>query len=115
MVSLASAAGYGAVGGLVFDCARLWHWLSGWQEARHEARTAHKPLPPLTDFIDARSDISVAVTRALLGCVAGALLRGEVSGIYPLLTVGASAPAVLLGLGRVAKLGPSSEPSGKDV
>ena len=56
--------------------------------------------PAITRFIDPGPDLTVAFTRAVLGAVAGWLLRGQITGIYAALTVGASAPAVLATLGK---------------
>ena len=61
---------------------------------------AQGPLPSLSRYIDPVPDAAVAVTRALLGCAAGWLLHDEITGAYAALAVGASAPALLAGLGK---------------
>ena len=100
MLSLSLAAGYGALGGLVTEALFVWQQLRAWQEARHRAASEKKTRPAFASFVDPFPDVLVAVSRAALGCVAGLLLRPEVSGIYAALVVGASAPALLASLGQ---------------
>jgi hypothetical protein len=95
-----TAVSYGAAGGLITEAVDMWGRLREWQRARREARSRKEPLPPFTAFIDLVPDSTVAVTRALLGCAAGWLLHDEITGMYAALAVGASAPALLAGLGR---------------
>jgi hypothetical protein len=95
-----TAVCYGAVGGLVTEAVDMWGRLRAWQQARHVARSRNRPLPSLTRFIDLGPDLAVAFTRALLGCAAGWLLHDEITGMYAALAVGASAPALLAGLGK---------------
>ena len=99
MLSMSAAAAYGALGGLIIAVLEVWQDLRTWQLARHQAAREKKPRPAFDGFTDP-VDLLVAVTRAALGCVAGLLLRSEVSGIYAALIVGASAPALLATLGR---------------
>jgi hypothetical protein len=100
MLSLFAAVGYGAAGGLIVEVVDRYRRLQAWQRARHAAMADGKQLPAFTRFIDPTSDLAVALTRALLGGVAGLLLHSEVAGTYAALTVGASAPALLTALGR---------------
>jgi hypothetical protein len=100
ILSLFTAVGYGAVGGLIIEAVDVWRWLQAWQQARHAALADGKPLPAFTRFIDPYSDSAVALTRAVLGGVAGLLLHSEVVGTYAAVTVGASAPALLAALGK---------------
>lgn len=104
MLSLSAAIGYGAVGGLVTEALYFWQQLRAWQQARRRAASEKKPRPGFASFVDPRPDALVAVTRAVLGCIAGWLLRSEVSGMYAALIVGASAPALLAGLGKATTL-----------
>jgi hypothetical protein len=92
MLSLTAAVGYGAVGGLIAEVIVVWRWLDAWRQARRTAITRRKQPPAITRFIDPGPDLAVALTRAALGAVAGLLLRGEITGMYAALTVGASAP-----------------------
>lgn len=109
MLSWYAAAVFGAVGGLVVEAVFTWRRLSAWQHARHAAVGA-KERPRLREFIDPAADLSVALTRAALGAIAGLLLRSEVTGIYAALTVGASAPALLASLGRATSITGAGSP-----
>jgi hypothetical protein len=100
MMSLAAAVGYGGVGGSVTEAVIMWGRLHAWQQARHAATAKGAARPPVTRFIDVGPDSAVAVTRVVLGCLAGWLLHGQVAGMYAALTVGASAPALLASLGK---------------
>lgn len=104
MLSLSAAMGYGAVGGLVTQALHFWQQVQAWQQARHGLAAQNKPLPRLASFVDPPPDALAAVTRAGLGCIAGWLLHAEVSGMYAALIVGASAPALLAGLGKATTL-----------
>jgi hypothetical protein len=104
MLSLPAAAGFGALGGLVTEALFFWQQLRAWQQARHQAAPRKKPRPAFASFIDPLPDALVAITRAVLGCAAGLLLRPEVSGTYAALVVGASAPALLASLGKATTL-----------
>ena len=74
--------------------------LQAWQQARRQAASKRKPLPTFASFVDPFPDALVAISRAALGCVAGLVLRSEVTGFYAALIAGASAPALLASLGR---------------
>jgi hypothetical protein len=104
MLSLSAAMGYGAAGGLVTEALYFWQRVRAWQQARHGLVPDKEPRPRLASFVDPFPDALVAVTRAALGCVAGWLLRSEVSGMYAALIVGASAPALLASLGKATTL-----------
>lgn len=112
MLSWYAAAVFGAAGGLVLEAVFTWRRLHAWQHARHcAAGTTERPR--LSQFIDPAPDLSVALTRAALGAIAGLALRSEVTGIYAALTVGASAPALLASLGRattITEAGSHGEP-----
>ena len=103
MLSWSAAVAYGAVGGLVVEAVFTWRRLQAWQQARHTAMAAQGPLPAITKFIDPGADVSVAFTRAVLGCLAGWALHSQVTGMVAALTVGASAPALLANLAKVSK------------
>ena len=103
MSSWITAVSYGAAGGLLTEAVDMCGRLRAWQQARHVARWRNvrkRPPPSLTRFVDPVPDLAVAFTRALLGCAAGWLLRDEIAGMYAALAVGASAPALLAGLGK---------------
>jgi hypothetical protein len=102
MLVWSAAMGYGAAGGLITEAVVMWGRLCDWQRARHASMAGGKPLPAITRFIDPGPDLAVAFTRAVLGCAAGWLLHGQVTGMYAAITVGASAPALLASLGRAA-------------
>jgi hypothetical protein len=92
---------YGAAGGLITEAVDMWQRLRSWRQARQAALIGGTPLPALAPrFIDPAPDLSVAFTRAALGCVAGWLLHDEITGMYAALAVGASAPALLASIGR---------------
>jgi hypothetical protein len=95
-----TAVCYGAIGGLITEAVDIWGRLRDWQQARHVARSAKKPLPAFTEYIDPAPDVAVALTRALLGAAAGWLLHDQITGTYAAIAVGASAPALLAGLGK---------------
>jgi hypothetical protein len=103
MSSWVTAVSYGAAGGLITEAVDMWGRLRAWQQARHAARSRNlrrRPPPSLARFVDPVPDLAVAFTRALLGCAAGWLLHDEITGMYAALAVGASAPALLAGLGK---------------
>src|SRR5689334_21503404 len=103
MLPWPEAVGFGAIGGLVVEIVFTYRRLNAWQQARHAAAAAgRRSRPTYTRFIDPGPDLSVAFSRAVLGALAGLLLRSEVTGVYAALTVGASAPALLAGLGKAA-------------
>jgi hypothetical protein len=104
MLSLAAAIGYGGVGGSVTEAVILYGRLGAWQQACHAAIAKGAAKPLFTSFIDPKPDAAVAVTRVVLGCLAGWLLHGQVGGMYAALTVGASAPALLASLGKATSL-----------
>jgi hypothetical protein len=101
-VTLLTAVGCGAVGGLIAEAIAAWQRLHAWQQARHAAMKHGKPRPAAKDFMDPLTDPLAACARALLGALAGLMLHDEVTGIYAALTVGASAPALLANLGKAA-------------
>jgi hypothetical protein len=110
MLSWYAAAVYGAAGGLVVEAVFTWRRLHAWQHARHAAAgTTERPC--LSQFIDPAPDLTVALTRAALGAIAGLLLRSEVTGVYAALTVGASAPALLAGLGKATTIAEATSAS----
>lgn len=103
MSSWVTAVSYGAAGGLITEAVDMWGRLRAWQQARQAARSRRarkRPPPSLAWFVDPVPDLAVAFTRALLGCAAGWLLHDEITGMYAALAVGASAPALLAGLGK---------------
>jgi hypothetical protein len=100
MLSLSAAAGCGAAGGLITEAVVVWGELLVWQQARRAAMARGRRSRAVSRFIDWRAHLAVAATRAVLGAIAGWLLRGEIIGVYAALTVGASAPALLAVLGK---------------
>jgi hypothetical protein len=94
------AVAAGAGGGLIAEAVVTYGRLRSWQEARHAARAAEAPLPPLDRFVDPLADSLAALMRVALGGAAGWLLHTEVTGIYAAVAVGASAPALLAQIGR---------------
>lgn len=112
MLSWYAAVGYGAVGGLIVEAVMFWGRLRAWQEARHLALASNGARPTLREFIDPWPDLAVATTRALLGCVVGFVLHGELTGAYAAVAVGASAPALLTQFGgkAVTNVDPDGKP-----
>ena len=59
----------------------LYGRVTGWQWARHWARSrGEDKLPGLDKYIDLPADSLVAMTRLLLGALAGLLFHPEVTG-----------------------------------
>ncbi|WP_432933498.1 hypothetical protein ACQPZZ_18055 [Microbispora sp. CA-135349] len=107
---------YGAVGGLIVEAIAAWNHLSAWRDARLLARSKRKRRPALRDFIDLPADTAVACTRAALGCAAGALPHGQISGSYAAVAVGAAAPALLASIGRAARsTGDDNPPNAEEL
>lgn len=95
-----AATGFGAAGGAVVEVIVLFGNLTTWQAARSAARRRNRALPSLARFVDLPADLAVAVTRLLLGALAGLLFHDQVTGTMAAIAVGASAPALLRQLGR---------------
>jgi hypothetical protein len=92
----------GAVGGGLVEGISLSGCLSDWQAARRTARRQDsRPLPALTMFVDVPADTLVALTRLVLGALAGMIFHAQIAGTEAAIAVGASAPAVLGQLGAV--------------
>ncbi|MFF8772937.1 hypothetical protein [Kitasatospora sp. NPDC015120] len=100
MLTWIEAVASGAGGGLIAEAVVTYGRLHSWQQARHTARAAAAPLPPLGRFVDPLADTLAALARVALGGAAGWLLHTEVTGVYAAVTVGASAPALLAQIGR---------------
>jgi hypothetical protein len=94
----------GMVGGAVVEAVSIWGNLSSWQAARHRARLLGRALPRLTRYIDPLADALVAITRLLLGAVAGVLLHTQLSTTISAIAVGAAAPALLSQLGSARRV-----------
>jgi hypothetical protein len=90
----------GAGGGLVVEVIGVWGHLTAWQRDRHQARASRKrAMPGLSRYIDPLADALVAITRLLLGAVAGGLMHDQISGAVAAIAVGAAGPALLRQLG----------------
>jgi len=112
------AALLAATGGAVIEVVALWRNVDSWRNARKRARLkGRRALPRFTKYIDLPADTAAFVTRLALGAVAGGILHNQVVGSVAAITVGASAPALLLQLRAVRPIaagldfGPPSEPS----
>jgi hypothetical protein len=91
---------YGAIGGGLIEALVFNSRLLAWQAARRRAREARRQrLPPLRAYIDPPADVAAALSRILLGALAGWLLRSQITGLYAAVAAGASAPALLRQLG----------------
>lgn len=116
MLTWTEGALCGAGGGLIVEAVVTFGRMHAWQQARHTARAAAEPLPPIGTFIDPPADSLAALFRVVLGGVAGWLLHGEVAGVFAAVAVGASAPAVLAQMGRATtvsealRAGPAADP-----
>jgi hypothetical protein len=96
MLDWVVAMGAGAAGGAIVEGVALWGKLNTWQEARQRVRASGKGDPPgLLDYIDVYPDTLVALTRIVIGAVAGLLLRDQLTGWAAAVVVGASGPALL--------------------
>ncbi|MFI8085814.1 hypothetical protein ACIF6L_34120 [Kitasatospora sp. NPDC086009] len=88
----------------------MFNQLIAWQQQRRDARWNPGPEGPEPDpfgkHFDVWVDLLVAVARAGLGAVAALAVAGtgEVSGVFPTLVVGASAPAILSQMAQVRHL-----------
>ena len=93
----------GAAGGLLVGLVEFYNRLIAWRTRRRQRSAARMRF---RQFFDVGPDIAVTVTRATLGAFAGLAFGtgGQVTGIYGLLTVGASAPALLAQLGQVKSI-----------
>ena len=90
------AMGAGAGGGAIVEGVALWGKLNAWREDRQQVRVSGKGEPPgLLDYIDVYPDTMVALTRVVIGAVAGVLLRDQLTGWIAAVVVGASGPALL--------------------
>ncbi|MEZ7125188.1 hypothetical protein ACBR40_07615 [Nonomuraea sp. AD125B] len=109
------AMGAGAGGGAIVEGVALWGKLNAWREDRERVRTSGKDeLPGLLDYIDVYPDTLVALTRVVIGAVAGVLLRDQLTGWMAAVVVGASGPALLRRFGTArspATVQPVEEPS----
>ncbi|MFF2363817.1 hypothetical protein ACFVU0_14025 [Streptomyces sp. NPDC058122] len=95
-MALWQCALYGAAGGALAGLVDFYQRYMAWR-ALCGARLAQEPpgtLPPLNYT---RQDFFGAALHVVLGCVGGLLFggSGQVEGQYPILVVGASAPALL--------------------
>jgi hypothetical protein len=91
-----TASALGACGGVLVQVIDLWTDLDAWHKSRREAiRRGDPSLPKLTAFIDPQADILVAVTRLILGALAGLIFHTQVTGAVAAIAVGAAAPALL--------------------
>ncbi|WP_433358904.1 hypothetical protein [Streptosporangium sp. CA-115845] len=90
------AMGAGAGGGAIVEGVALWGKLNAWREDRQQVRASGEGDPPgLLDYIDVFPDTLVALTRVVIGAVAGVLLRDQLTGWMAAVVVGASGPALL--------------------
>ncbi|WP_133305545.1 hypothetical protein [Streptomyces sp. AcE210] len=63
---------YGAVGGALIEALVFNGRVLAWQAARRRARDAkRRKLPPLRAYVDPPADLAAAVSRLLLGALAG--------------------------------------------
>jgi hypothetical protein len=91
---------YGAVGGALIEALVFNERLLAWQAARRQVREARRrKLPVLRAYIDPSADLAAALSRLLLGALAGWLLHSQITGLYAAVAAGASAPALLRQLG----------------
>lgn len=90
----------GAVGGALVEVVNLYGRMTGWQSARHAARTHGKDeLPGLSAYVDVPADSLVALTRLVLGAAAGLVFHTQISGAAAAVAAGAAAPALLRQVG----------------
>jgi hypothetical protein len=95
----------GALGGVLVEALTSYRKVVDWQSARHHTlKSGETPPPELTRYVDVKADGLVAVTRLLLGALAGGLLHSQITGSIAAIAVGAAAPAILGQLGRAPAL-----------
>jgi hypothetical protein len=100
-----TATALGASGGAIVEVISLWGNLTAWQKARRDALNSKKrSLPSLTTYMDPLPDTLVALTRFLLGALAGLMFHSQVTGTMAAIAVGASAPALLRQLGTARNI-----------
>ncbi|MEO3858530.1 hypothetical protein [Acrocarpospora sp. B8E8] len=96
---------FGALGGALVELINTWGNLTAWQSARREAlRSRKRSLPSIGLYIDPLPDALVALTRVLLGGLAGFLFHSQVTGIVAAVAVGAAGPALLRQLGTASSV-----------
>lgn len=93
----------GSAGGLLVELVEFYNRLIAWRSRRRHRRTSRVAF---REFFDVGPDIAVALTRAGLGAIAGLAFGagGQVTGVYGLLAVGASAPVLLTQFGQVKSI-----------
>ncbi|MFI8456123.1 hypothetical protein [Kitasatospora sp. NPDC085464] len=87
-MDLVSAAGWGAVGGLIAELCIGFQRVLTWQRKRHAARAAGRRLPPFKRYFDPVADPLAAALRGLIGAGAGLLVHGQVNGVLPIVATG---------------------------
>jgi hypothetical protein len=112
-VNWATVICVGAAGGAIVSVVAFCGDVFTWQQTRRTAhlnrRAAHArhavELPTLRKYIDPWPDFVALLTRIVLGVLAGAVFRFQVTTPQAAFMVGASAPALLTQLGnaRMAK------------
>jgi hypothetical protein len=91
-----AVVGLGACGGAVVSLVAFCSNVFAWHEARYAARARRvRRLPKLAKYVDPYPDLTVLVTRMVLGGAAGAIFHAQVRGVEAAIAVGASAPALL--------------------
>lgn len=105
--------GLGACGGAVVQAVTLSNDVHAWQSARRDALARGKSLlPKLAESIDPRSEALVALTRLVMGALAGFVFHSQVTGTYAAIAVGAAAPALLKQFGAARSLAALNVPEG---
>ncbi|OXR40500.1 hypothetical protein B7C42_07439 [Nocardia cerradoensis] len=94
----------GAAGGLVVEMVAFLANLNVYRQARRRARAAKKIAPSWNRYFDPGPDAAAAVTRLLLGALAGAVLHGQVTTVLAAVAAGAAAPALFTQLGTVQSM-----------
>jgi hypothetical protein len=105
-----AAGGYGALGGAAVSAVAFAKDLMAWRETRR----LNLELPQarrlrLSQFTDYKPDFIVAAARMVLGTITGSIFHGEISGVIPTITMGASAPLILSQLGKSPFYSPEAE------
>jgi hypothetical protein len=88
----------GAAGGLIVELVALWRRLTAWQADLCQLDQGAAP-PRFSAYVNPQVDGLVALTRLLLGAVAGALCHSQITGAPAAIAIGASAPSLLSQLG----------------
>ncbi|KJK49303.1 hypothetical protein UK23_14615 [Lentzea aerocolonigenes] len=95
-----TAMSLGAAGGALVEAIAVFARINAWQDERQQKRdNGDAELPPLSKFVDLPVLATVALSRILLGALAGLVFHEQLVGAAATIAVGASGPMLLKQLG----------------